>query len=176
MHQGSTWERAMALLSRKIRNFRHPVRWASAALPFAGILMISSFLRAESAALIKVALDGEWQFRQASQETWHPARVPGCVHLDLMAAGLIPDPFYRDNELRVQWVEKEDWEYRKEFTVAFSVSRKAPVELVAQGLDTFAAIFLNGQKVGETDNMFRGWRFDVKPFLRPGQKELPMRV
>jgi beta-mannosidase len=165
----------MVLLSQKKRNIRHSARWTSAALLLAGILIISSFLRAESAALIKLPLDGDWEFRQASQEAWHPARVPGCVHLDLMAAGLIPDPFYRDNELRVQWVEKEDWEYRKEFKVTATISSKAHVELVAQGLDTFAAIFLNGQKVGETDNMFRSWRFDIKPFLRPGQNEIVIR-
>ena len=165
----------MALpISRKWR-IPLPAWRVIAALALAGILIIPPFARAQSTALIKFPLDGDWQLRQVGQEAWHPARVPGCVHLDLMAAGLIPDPFYRDNELRVQWVEKEDWEYRKEFTVAFSVSSKAHVELVAQGLDTFAAIFLNGQKVGETDNMFRGWRFDIKPFLRPGQNELLIR-
>jgi len=165
----------MALpISRKWRILL-PAWRVIAALALVGILIIPPFARAQSTALIKFPLDGDWQFRQVGQEAWHPARVPGCVHLDLMAAGLIPDPFYRDNELRVQWVEKEDWEYRREFTVAFSVSSKAHVELVAQGLDTFATIFLNGQKVGETDNMFRAWRFDIKPFLRPGQNELLIR-
>jgi beta-mannosidase len=89
-----------------------------------------------------------------------------------MAVGLIPDPFYRDNELRVQWVEKEDWEYRKELKIPASLSSKAHIELVARGLDTFATIFLNDQKVGQADNMFRVWRFDIKPFLRPGLNEL----
>jgi beta-mannosidase len=92
-----------------------------------------------------------------------------------MAVGLIPDPFYRDNELRVQWVEKEDWEYRKELKIPANVSSKAHIELVAQGLDTFAMVFLNGQKVGEADNMFRAWRFDIKPFLRAGLNELLIR-
>ena len=138
----------MALpISRKWR-IPLPARRVIAALALAGILIIPPFGRAQSTALIKFPLDGDWQFRQVGQEVWNPGRVPGCVHLDLMADGLIPDPFYRDNELRVQWVEKEDWEYQKEFTVAFSVSSKAHVELVAQGLDTFATIFLNGQKVG----------------------------
>jgi beta-mannosidase len=143
-----------------------------AALTLAGILFISPLFPAETAALIKLPLDGDWQFRQSGQEAWHPARVPGCVHLDLMAAGLIPDPFYRDNEVRVQWVEKEDWEYRREFKVTSTIALKPHIELVAQGLDTLAAIYLNGQKVGETDNMFRTWRFDIKALLRPGQNEL----
>src|SRR4030042_3773914 len=142
----------MALpISRKWR-IPLPAWRVIAALALAGILIIPPFARAQSTALIKFPLDGDWQFRQVGQEAWHTARVPGCVHLDLRAAGLIPDPFYRDNELRVQWVEKEDWEYRKEFKVTAAISGKAHVELVAQGLDTFAAIFLNGQKVGETNN------------------------
>jgi len=165
----------MALPIPKKRKISPPARKAVAALSLAGLLLAPLYVWAQRTALIKFPLDGDWQFRQVGQEAWHPARVPGCVHLDLMAAGLIPDPFYRDNELRVQWVEKENWEYRKEFTVAFALSSKAHVEVVAQGLDTFASIFLNGQKVGETDNMFRGWRFDIKPFLRPGQNELLIR-
>ena len=165
----------MALASPMIKKISNPAGVIITALTLAGILFLSPLLRAEGAALIRFTLDGDWQFRQAGQEAWHPARVPGCVHLDLMATGLIPDPFYRDNELRVQWVENEGWEYRKEFKVTSTLSSKAHVELVAQGLDTFASIFLNGQKVGEADNMFRGWRFDIKPFLHAGQNELVIR-
>ena len=165
----------MALPIQKKGKRPNPARGLLTALALAGTLVISPLPGAEGTALIKYSLDGDWQFRQAGQETWHPARVPGCVHLDLMAAGLIPDPFFRDNELRTQWVEKEDWEYRKEFKVTSTISSKTHVDLVAQGLDTFAAIFLNGQKVGETDNMFRSYRFDIKPFLRPGQNELLIR-
>ena len=165
----------MALAYPETGRYFHPAPGRPAALLFAGLLLFSPLLRAEATSLISYPLDGDWQFRQVGQETWHPARVPGCVHLDLMAAGLIPDPFYRDNELRVQWVEKESWEYRREFKVTALVSGKVHVELVAQGLDTFALIFLNGEKVGETDNMFRTWRLDIKPFLRPGQNEIVIR-
>lgn len=129
----------------------------------------------EPAALSRIPLDGRWQFRQAGQMTWHPARVPGCVHLDLIEAKLIPDPFYRDNELKVQWVEKEDWEYRREFEVTEAQLRKPHFELVAQGLDTFASIYLNGSQVAETNNMFRSYRFDVKPYLKPGLNEILIR-
>src|SRR4030043_690875 len=121
----------MALpISRKWR-IPLPAWRVIAALALAGILMVPLLVRAQSTALIKFPLDGDWQFRQVGQEVWHPGRVPGCVHLDLMADGLIPAPFYRDNELRVQWVEKEDWEYRKEFVVAFCLASKAHVELGA---------------------------------------------
>ena len=129
----------------------------------------------EPAALTRIPLDGEWQFRQAGQMTWYPGRVPGCVHLDLIEAKLIPDPFYRDNELKVQWVEREDWEYRREFEVTEALLRKPHLELVAQGLDTFASIYLNGNQVAETNNMFRSHRFDIKQYLQPGLNEILVR-
>ncbi len=57
------------------------------------LIVVSSSLLAEGTALIKYPLDGAWEFRQVGHENWRPATVPGCVHLDLMAAGIIPDPF-----------------------------------------------------------------------------------
>ncbi len=63
------------------------------------------------------SLDGAWQLKQLGTEEWLPAQVPGGVHLDLMAADRIPDPFIADNELRVQWVAESDWEFRRTFRV-----------------------------------------------------------
>ena len=122
--------------------------------------------------LYRLDLAGEWEFRQVGQQKWWPARVPGCVHLDLQRQGLIPDPFYRDNELRVQWVEEKDWEYRREFHLASLPSPENKVELVFEGLDTLATVFFNGIKLGQTANMFRLYRFDVSPLLRQGANEL----
>ncbi|MBM3284427.1 MAG: glycoside hydrolase family 2 protein [Candidatus Aminicenantes bacterium] len=149
-------------------------------IPVLGLLFISlmalvSVAPCSEPAIRRIALDGEWQFRQAGQRTWHSARVPGCVHLDLMEAGLIPDPFYRDNELKVQWVENEDWEYRREFEIPDALFRKPHITLVAEGLDTFASIFLNGQKIAGTDNMFRCFRFDVKPYVQADLNEILIR-
>ncbi len=122
--------------------------------------------------LVRVDIGGDWQFRQIGREEWHKAMVPGCVHTDLMAAGLIPDPFDRDNELKVQWVDKEDWEYRKIFEVDPTILKRESVELVCLGLDTFARLTLNGKPVGGSDNMFRAYRFDVRSLLVPGRNEL----
>jgi beta-mannosidase len=123
-------------------------------------------------AVLQYSLGGEWAFSPAGKASWNKARVPGCVHTDLMAAGLIPDPFYRDNETKVRWVEEEDWIYRRTFDVPEALLGQAHVELVAEGLDTFARILVNGRPAGEADNMFRTFRFDVKPFLRKGANEI----
>jgi beta-mannosidase len=63
-----------------------------------------------------ISLNSGWEFRQLSagdnSAGWRPAQVPGDVHLDLLRNNLIPDPFYRDNEAKLQWIENADWEYR----------------------------------------------------------------
>lgn len=120
-------------------------------------------------------LGSGWEFRQVGEGAWLPSRVPGCVHTDLLAAGRIPDPFYRDNETKLQWIGKTDWEYRTTFTAGASELAREHVELVFEGLDTYATVFLNGARVLEADNMFRTWRVDAKPHLTPGRNELLVR-
>jgi len=112
------------------------------------------------------SLTGTWQFHQAGTEEWLPAHVPGGVHTDLMAVGLIPNPFVGDNEKHVQWVAEASWEYRRSFTCAPELLAEEQVFLVCDGLDTLATVWLNGQTLGQTDNMFIQYRWDVKPILR----------
>ncbi|MEZ4983030.1 MAG: hypothetical protein R2769_15890 [Saprospiraceae bacterium] len=57
-------------------------------------------------------LNGEWKFRKVGDEKWMPATVPGTVHTDLYDNGVIENPFYRTNESKLQWIDKEDWEYQ----------------------------------------------------------------
>ena len=118
-------------------------------------------------------LTGDWQFRRADSKEWLPAQIPGGVHTDLLAAGRIPDPFVADNEKRVQWIAESDWEYRRTFAVDADLLAEERIFLVCDGLDTLAQVTLNGQLVGKTDNMFRQYRWDVKPLLRrEGEDEL----
>jgi beta-mannosidase len=120
----------------------------------------------------KMSLSGTWEFSQLGKEEWLPAVVPGGVHTDLMAAGKIPDPFIADNELRVMWVAESNWVYRYTFDIADRLLEADQVTLVCEGLNTFAAIELNGNPVGKADNMFRQFRWDVKPFLKPSGNEI----
>ncbi|MEU7867318.1 glycoside hydrolase family 2 protein [Dactylosporangium sp. NPDC049140] len=99
-----------------------------------------------------------------------PATVPGCVHTDLLAAGLIEDPYRDDNEVRLGWIGRTHWRYTTE--VQWQPEGFDRVDLVCDGLDTIAAVTVNGHRVGETANMHRRYRFDVTPHLRPGPNEL----
>jgi len=103
---------------------------------------------------------------------WLPAQVPGTVHTDLLSHGLIPDPFWRDVEPALQWIDKQDWVYRLVFQVSQRVLEKEVAELVFHGLDTYAEVTLNGQAILEADNMFRRWTVDVSGRLQPGENTL----
>jgi len=106
-----------------------------------------------------------WQFREVGKTDWHSATVPGCVHTDLLHNKLIDDPFYRDNEKKQQWIEKKDWEYTATFEVPAKILERERVELVFEGLDTYAKVYLNEQLLLNADNMFRTWRVDSKQLL-----------
>ncbi len=116
-----------------------------------------------------------WSFRDAATRQWLPARVPGCVHLDLRQNRKIPDPFFGTNELELQWIEDRDWEYRARFMVDAKLLTEDVVELVAEGLDTLATVTLNGKVVARTANMFTPFRWEVKKLLKPGRNELFVR-
>jgi beta-mannosidase len=131
----------------------------------------------------RLDLGGAWKFRGVDRSgslaarhrralRWLDASVPGTVHTDLMACGLIPDPFYRMQENDVQWVDGVAWEYRKEFTVPRAFLEEQALDLVAGGLDTYATIRCNGRTVGSTADMFVEHRFPLKRYLREGKNVL----
>lgn len=122
-----------------------------------------------NATSISTQLHDGWTFQRVSKDVfrWHPATVPGCVQTDLMAAGVIEDPYFRMNEQDIQWVDKEDWRYRKVFDVPSEIYSKTNIFITFEGLDTFADVYLNGEKIISSDNMFRVWKTDVKSLLKP---------
>ncbi len=124
---------------------------------------------------IRISVHTGWQFREVGKDSWRPATVPGCVHTDLLNNKLIDDPFYRDNEQKQQWIGKTDWEYQTTFNVAPEILGRDNIDLVFEGLDTYANVFLNDASLLNADNMFRTWRTDCKRLLRPGANTLRIR-
>jgi beta-mannosidase len=98
------------------------------------------------------------------------AHVPGVVHTDLLAAGLIPDPYLDLNEEELGWIGHTTWRYRTQFTWAPDGHERT--DLVFDGLDTVASIRLNGITLGETANQHRSYRFRVEDALVEGANEL----
>jgi beta-mannosidase len=140
-----------------------------------GGTMAQAQTKAQNAVL---TLDHGWQFRQITagvqheENGWLPATVPGDVHLDLLANKKIQDPFFRDNESKLQWIEKASWEYRLSFDATPALLARSHVDLVFDGLDAAATVYLNGDKVLSADNSFRVWRVAAKSHLRAGKNQL----
>ncbi len=122
-----------------------------------------------------IPLHSGWEFRQLPGDAtapdtsvWRPAQVPGCVHLDLLRNKLVPDPYFRDNEAKLQWIENADWEYRTTLQVPGDFLGRKNIDLVFEGLDAYSEVYLNDKLVLTADNMFREWRVPVKSLLKPG--------
>lgn len=99
------------------------------------------------------------------------AIVPGCVHDDLLAAGVIPDPYSGVVEKELGWVAETDWSYRTVFDLA-PLAEGDGWRLEFDGLQTVAQIEVNGQALARTENMHRRYAFDVSPLLHSGQNEV----
>ena len=123
-------------------------------------------------SLITQSLTNNWFLVQCSTSDTFPGTVPGNVHFDLLQAGKIPDPFYRDNEVKVQWIEKEDWAYMTTFHVNQDILNNENVNLIFEGIDTYAKIYLNDSLIFTSDNMFRLWKNNVKGILQKGKNNL----
>jgi beta-mannosidase len=119
-----------------------------------------------------------WQLKEykgnleLASDGWLSANVPGSVQQTLLEQGLIPDPFYGVNEKEVQWVGERDWLYGSSFQVSENLLANSHFDLCFDGLDTFATVYLNGEKILETDNMFVPYRVNVKEKLKVGTNEI----
>ena len=115
-----------------------------------------------------INLNENWIVKQANRNENIPAIVPGDIYADLLRTGKIPDPFYRDNEKDLQWIGETDWIYAKEFSLDDSLLKHEKILLCCNGLDTLATVTLNDKKISKTNNMFRTYEWDIKPFLVSG--------
>lgn len=98
--------------------------------------------------------------------------MPGCVHTDLLASGLIDDPLIDRNDESAQWIGHCDWRYTCIFDAPPDLDASSHLDLVCEGLDTIATIQLNGMPLGEAANMHVRHRFDVRDRVLPGRNVL----
>ena len=139
---------------------------------FSIFVLFISCMQEDTSSIAKIHLHSGWTFSKLNSDSVFPAIVPGCVHTDLIKNDLIPDPYYRDNEEKVQWVENEDWVYQTKFEVPEDFLSHERIDLVFEGLDTYAEVYLDNKKIFEADNMFRCWKVDLTGKLSLGSHEL----
>ncbi len=122
-------------------------------------------------------LNGTWKLACSGQNgrrpsgKWIDADVPGDVTVALSKAGELPsDLFYRQNLKQAKWTERKYWWYETEFMLKSVPKNK--LELVFQGLDLFATVYVNGKKAGSADNAFKPFRFDVSELVKRGKNRV----
>lgn len=103
---------------------------------------------------------------------WLPVNVPGDVHTTLIQNGIIKDPSYEYNAVFCGWVEKKHWVYRTLFDVAKETLQSDMLQLIFEGLDTYASVYLNGEKLGNYQNMFIEHSIDVTGKVKRGENVL----
>ncbi len=134
---------------------------------------INSCSKTEPAS--SMLLNSNWEFSQDGDSTFYKATVPGVVHTDLLANNLIEDPFWETNELKLQWIEAENWNYKTIINLTKEQLNQENIELEFEGLDTYATVFLNGEKIIEATNMFRNWKADIKKNAKVGENQLEVK-
>ena len=66
-------------------------------------------------------LNGQWNMTRVATGDKYEVNVPSDNYTQLLELGVIPDPYYKDNEKLVEWVGREDWTYEKTFSLLTQV-------------------------------------------------------
>ena len=122
--------------------------------------------------MLLASLDGQWEMKRTDQSEWIEASVPGSVYQDLLRAGRMEDPFYRENEPKALEICTYDYEYRRYFTVEGTMLAHDRVFLQCDGLDTLCDLYLNGEKILHAEDMHRTYEIDVRGRLAQGENLL----
>ncbi len=121
--------------------------------------------------MIRIRLDGQWLMTD-KKGTSVTGNVPGSVYSFLLDAGLMVDPYYRDNELAALKLMDEDYTFSRRFLADSELLACGHQVLRFEGIDTVAEVWLNGILLGTADNMHITWEFDVQGILHSGENEL----
>ena len=128
----------------------------------ATLLLSVPLITAEN--VISLVGDG-WTVSNPNGSVSVPGQLPSQAHLDLYAAGVIPDPYYNLNDFDLRWVVWSNWTYTSAPVSGLS-NETDSTWLQFDGLDTFASISFCGKHVASTNNQFRQWWFDVSSILK----------
>ncbi|MDK2807707.1 MAG: beta-mannosidase [Clostridiales bacterium] len=122
--------------------------------------------------MIKMPIKEGFRMRIVGEETWVDATIPGSVYSDLLVAGRMEDPYWRDNEQKALALMEHDFEYEGTFVVEEEMMQQDAIYLHFDGLDTLADVFLNGCKLGHANNMHRIWEYEVSQCIVLGINRL----
>ena len=125
---------------------------------------------------MKRELKESFEIRVSGTEDWYAMTVPGSAMDTLVKEGVLPDPYYGENEYEVREFFRNDFDIRGHFTVSPEEFSSEHMLLVFHGIDTVADLYLNGHKLGHTENMHRRFSFSIKEWAKEGENLLEIHL
>uniref|UniRef100_A0A7C3IR20 beta-mannosidase n=1 Tax=Gracilinema caldarium TaxID=215591 RepID=A0A7C3IR20_9SPIR len=119
----------------------------------------------------RIDLTGTWTLHADSPvlgQVSVPCQIPGDCHSALLSAGLIPDPYYGDQELAVQFLNREELILERNIEVRPEQIQQGSPYLYFESIDTVATVLLNNEVLAETNNMFHAHILDLGNKLQAG--------
>lgn len=120
-------------------------------------------------------LNNGWNLKTDTLSIDLQVDVPSVVQADLYKNGIIPHPYTENIEPELQWIPQRVWDYSLTFDVDKNIWQKDNIDLIFNGLDTYADVWLNGVKIIHSDNMFVRYEKEVKNLLKKSGNELKVR-
>ena len=102
-------------------------------------------------------LSAGWELSSDTLDIRLNVTAPSIVQTDLFDAGRIPHPYLGTVEPELQWISSHPWHYALRFDLSPEMRQRERIDLVFEGIDTYATVTLNGEKILAADNMFRRW-------------------
>ncbi|MCM1047861.1 MAG: glycoside hydrolase family 2 protein [Clostridiales bacterium] len=130
----------------------------------------------------RIEINQNWQMRIIGEniygisEEWLDAEVPGSVYGNLLKKGLMPDPYYRMNELDALKLMEKDFCFRTKFNISKEQLEEDFLLLRFDGIDTLADVYLNDEHLGYCDNMHRIWEYDIHETAKEGENALRVQI
>ncbi|XP_033097718.1 beta-mannosidase-like [Anneissia japonica] len=124
---------------------------------------------------VKIDLNGKWILEDENGTISVTAVIPGSVHTALMSKGIIGDPYFRFNDLEYRWIVYTNWTFSRTFEISGGTGSLSTVLLVCDGLDTVSSVYINGQCVGKSDNMFLRYIYNIKKYVNPGNNTIKIK-
>ncbi|MBQ8765685.1 MAG: glycoside hydrolase family 2 protein [Clostridia bacterium] len=118
------------------------------------------------------SLNGQWNMTRVTTGDKYAVNVPSDNYTQLLELGVIPDPYYKDNEKLVGWIGREDWKYERTFKLTEDDFNNRKVLLVCKALDTLCDVYVNDQLVGKGENAHLKYEFDIKNVAKAGENTL----
>ena len=131
----------------------------------AAFLMLFSCTEKHANPLIQ-SLNDSWNVSTDTLNINMQVDVPSVIIADMYEEGLIPHPYHSDVEPTLQWIPQREWVYTMNFDAEEGIMNEDVIELVFEGLDTYADVWLNGKHLFYADNMFKKWTCDVEDILK----------